>query len=90
MPPNDGFPAAEADKGLVLHERLRIGGAEIMAADSAGCNAPGENMYTKLDVYGNKAGKLKEPGAEYVPGSLFMLAAIIYKPYGCRIGLMCI
>lgn len=45
MPPDPNFPVAEADKGLVLHARLQLGGAEIMCADSGDRNTPGDNMY---------------------------------------------
>ena len=48
MPPNPAFPVAEADKGLVLHARLRVGDTEIMAADGKNRRAAGENMYITM------------------------------------------
>ena len=48
MPPNPAFPIAESDKGLVLHARLNINGAELMCADSSEHGKNGTNMYVTV------------------------------------------
>ncbi len=48
MPPNPNFPVAEADKNLVLHARIQIGGMEFMGADSTQRNTVGDNMYINV------------------------------------------
>ena len=48
MPPDPAFPVAESDKGLVLHSRLSINGAELMCADAHTRSAGGTNMYVTI------------------------------------------
>ena len=48
MPPNPAFPIAEGDKGLVLHAKLNINGAELMCADAGGRSESGTNMYVTV------------------------------------------
>ncbi len=47
MPPNPAFPIADEDKGLVLHARLELDGAQLMCADSQRVE-PGDNMYVSI------------------------------------------
>lgn len=68
MPANPAFSIADADKSLVLHARLRLGGMEIMCADSAGRSAGGDNMYasitTKDAAFVQRAWDLLKQGGE--------------------------
>jgi PhnB protein len=48
MPPHPAFPIAESDKGLVLHARLNINGAELMCADASEPGAACSNMYVSV------------------------------------------
>jgi PhnB protein len=48
IPPNPTFPIAESDKGLVLHARLNITGAELMCADASKSSVGGTNMYVAV------------------------------------------
>lgn len=48
MPANPDFPVAEADKGLVLHSRLRIGDEELMCADTLGPRQVGNSQFVSI------------------------------------------
>ncbi len=48
MPVTPSFPIPESDKELVLHSRIVIDGTEMMAADSAGKDGLGSNMYVSI------------------------------------------
>ncbi len=67
MPPNPDFPVPESDKGLVLHARFTIGGAEFMCADSSGRSDAGNNMYVSVTedaAFVQKAWDALKPGSE--------------------------
>ena len=48
MPPNPDFPIPDEDKGLVLHARLTVCGAELMCADGSEKGQSGTNMYVSI------------------------------------------
>ena len=68
MPPDPAFPVAENDKGLVLHARLLLDNAEIMAADSSERSESGSNMYVSVTLKDaalvQKAWDALKPGGE--------------------------
>ena len=72
MPPNPAFPVAEADKGLVLHARMTLDGAELMCADSRERWQSGTNMYVTVTT-GDEAA-LKRAWDALAPGGEVYMA----------------